>query len=151
LSKIVIADTSCLISLSRVGALYILPKLFNSIVITKEVSIEFGDDVPEWINIQNTTNLSLLQELNRTLDIGESSAICLAFERNALLIIDEKKGRNRAKELGIDIIGTLGVLILAKRKGVIKEIKPLLEDLKSAGIWIHPSIFSEVLSEANET
>jgi hypothetical protein len=130
--------------------LFILYELFGVVLITNEVLMEFGSSLPNWVQIQNPKNVHLFQQLNQSLDIGESSAICLAYEQNALLIIDERKGRNKATELNLHLIGTLGVLILAKRKGIIKEVKPFLDKLKSKGIWIHPTITHKILTEVNE-
>jgi len=62
------------------------------------------------------------------LDKGEATAISLAAEhKHSLLIIDEIKGRNVAKEMGISVIGSLGVLIAAKNKGHIQSVKHLIE------------------------
>ncbi len=85
------------------------------------------------------------------LDLGESSAIALALENpNSLLIIDEKKGRKIAKAMGIDVTGTLGILIKAKSKGVIEKVKPILDKLESANFRISPSLRASVLKQAGE-
>jgi len=65
------------------------------------------------------------------LDGGEASAIALAVEsEDPLLIIDEYQGRKYAKQLGLAVTGTLGVIINAKHKGYIESIKPLLQKIR---------------------
>jgi predicted nucleic acid-binding protein len=75
MTKVVIADTSCLIILQKIDKLYILNELFSEITITREVAIEYGDDLPEWFVIESVNNSSNFQILKLILDPGEASAI----------------------------------------------------------------------------
>lgn len=86
------------------------------------------------------------------LDPGESEAIALSVETKAeLLLIDERKGRDVARQMGVDSIGLLGVLIEAKGRDVIQNVKPVLESLKrDAGFWISEELFDRVLREVGE-
>jgi len=86
------------------------------------------------------------------LDIGEAEAIALAVERKSdILLIDEQKGRKVASRLGLDRIGILGILIQAKNKGFIIEVKPIMDDLRiQAGFWIKNDLYNYVLQEAGE-
>lgn len=64
--------------------------------------------------------------------MGEAESILLAQEMNAeIILIDEKKGRRIAKELGFNVIGLVGILIQAKKMGLISELKPELTKLTS--------------------
>ena len=111
---IVIADTSCLISLSRINFFSLLRDLYKEVFITQEIANEFGEVLPEWIKIKNPVNQNYKQLLSSTLDAGEASAIALAFEiKNVLLILDDLKGRQEAEKYGFKITGTLGVLYRA--------------------------------------
>lgn len=77
---IVIADTSCLIVLTRVNALPVLRSLYGQIYITEEVASEFGESLPEWINVEPVKDKRYYQILSALLDPGEASAIALVLE-----------------------------------------------------------------------
>jgi predicted nucleic acid-binding protein len=119
MNKIIISDTSCLIALSNVGLLDILKELFQEIIITQEVSDEFGEYLPDWIKIEKVKNTGKQSDISMNLDKGEASSIALALEiENSILIIDELKGRKIAKSFNIEIIGTIGILLIAHRKRI---------------------------------
>lgn len=67
-----------------------------------------------------------------------------------LVIMDERLGRFHAKHANLKTTGTLGVLLKAKEKGIIKTVNPLLVDLKKKGIWLDNSLIEKVLKMANE-
>lgn len=86
------------------------------------------------------------------LDRGEAEVLALAIESNArLVIIDERKGRQYAQRLGLPLTGTLGVLLLAKEKGQVPAIAPLIEQLQAAGLHFRPDLIRKVLELAQET
>lgn len=85
------------------------------------------------------------------LDAGEAESIVLAVEMNAgLLILDERLGRFHAKHASLNVTGTIGVLLKAKRAGLVKEIKPLLQELISKDVWISEKLFAEILKRSGE-
>jgi predicted nucleic acid-binding protein len=91
-------------------------------------------------------------KLTDNLGNGEASSIALALEFDkSLLIIDEKKGRIIASDLGIEIIGSLGVLIKAKEKGVIKTVREIFELIDKTNFRISPSVREIVLKQVGET
>ena len=93
--RVIISDTSCIITLQKLNRLTILKDLFNQVLITSEVLAEFGSSIPDWIIVQNPIDINTVSRLSKTLDIGESTSIALAKEHlRSLLIIDEKKGRS---------------------------------------------------------
>jgi predicted nucleic acid-binding protein len=149
--KLIIADTSCLILLSKIGQLDLLHRLFDDITITPEVNDEFGEPLPHWINIGQVEDKKRQAILELDLDKGESSAIALALENEtSLLLIDERKGRNIAQALGISITGTLGVLVRAKERGFISSIKHAIDALQTVGFRISDAIITSILVQYGE-
>ena len=144
--EIVIADASCLIVLQNIQELPLLQKLFGEVFITQEVGEEFGVDLPEWITVKEIQNKVQQSALSLILDKGEASSIALSLEtENCLLIIDEKKGRRIAQELNLKIIGTLGVILQAKERGLINSIENLLAKLENADFRISQSLKAKIL------
>lgn len=87
---IVIADTSCLILLTKIRCVHVLQQLYKEVIITEEIASEFGEELPDWIKIQSVSNRNYMKILSLRLDLGESSAIALAIESgNVLLILDD--------------------------------------------------------------
>ena len=79
-------------------------------------------------------------------------AIALAKETpNARLLINEKKGREIARQLGLDITGLIGIMIEAKEKEMISSIRPTLDLLRTqAGFWISETLYQKVLLAVGE-
>jgi len=135
-----VSNASVLIALAKLGMLYLLEKLFRTITVPTVVFAEVTRDIKkpgakilkeaEWITVIEPSNKALVNMLLDFLDEGEANAIELAREINAdLVLLDEKEARRIARRLGLKILGTLGILILAKRKGHLKLVKPLIENL----------------------
>lgn len=128
---IVVSDTSPIINLAIIGRLDILPALFGKIVIPLEVFEEItvqgagmpgADEVRQssWVEVRKCSNITFIQALQFQVDPGEAEAIGLALELNAsLILIDERLGRQLAKAYHLPIMGLLGVLKIAKGKGLI--------------------------------
>jgi uncharacterized protein len=147
--EVVVADSTCLIGLERVGELDILPALYDSVIVPPRVEQEFGGKFA-WLKVENLTNSLLVAALQMVVDAGEAEAITLATEKNCLLISDDKQARAAAKHLGVAIIRTVGVLIRAKQNGIITEIKPILNALGANNFHISGALREEALKIAGE-
>ncbi|TAE31348.1 MAG: DUF3368 domain-containing protein [Candidatus Kapaibacterium sp.] len=103
-------------------------------------------------SVSSSYNPRTASLLRQTLDAGESAAIALALENNAdLLLIDEHLGRSVAKSVNISVMGVLGILLEAKKRGILEEISPVITDLITiANFRIAPSLQAHVLSLAGE-
>lgn len=151
MSKVIISDTSCLIALDLINKLDILHQLFPEILNTPEVQKEFKKRLPAWIHIQEVKNTAKKQEISNLVDAGEASAIALAIETShAILIIDEKKGRQIAKNYYVTIIGTLRVILLAKQKNIIPAIKPIIAELEENKFRFSKTLVATILKEGRE-
>lgn len=148
--KVTVSDTSCLILFYKIGELDLLKKVFGHILITEIVSKEFKKELPEWVEVVNPQS-DLHKGLLSVLDPGEATSIALAAEHNkSLLIIDEVKGRKIAKEMGVRITGSLGVLVAAKSKGHIKAVKPILEKMEQTNFRISKDLIEKILNKVEE-
>lgn len=138
MSKVVVADSSCLIGLSKIGKLDVLHRIFGSILIPKAVYHEVvvlgagkagSDDVKQakWITTCAVENELAIKAFRLNLGMGESEAIALAVECQAdFIILDDSKAKQAAETLGISVIGTVAVLKKAVEKGVISEDVPTI-------------------------
>ncbi|MDI6402351.1 DUF3368 domain-containing protein [Balneolaceae bacterium ANBcel3] len=149
--KSIVCDASCLILFNKIGSINLLYQVFGSIIITDTVAKEFGHPIPEWIQVRPANSI-LLKGLLNILDAGEASAITLATELDdALLIIDEYKGRKVARKMGLTVTGSLGVIVIAKKKGHISSVKEFIEKIERTNFRISPSIIQYVLNEVGES
>ena len=106
--KIIISDTSCFIVLTNIGELDLLHKVYGQIITTVDNLTEFGETLPDWVEIQNAQDKYRQQLLEMQIDKGESSAIALALETpGCTVILDDYKARKIAERLGINITGTI--------------------------------------------
>jgi len=137
----VISNTSCLIVLSNIGKLDLLKDVYGVIFITEEVAQEFGDFIPEWINVTAVKDQTKTKLITKTLDIGEASTIALAMEHDdTLVILDDKKARRYAKGIDITFTGSLGVIVKAKQIGLSVDIGEILSDFKRLNFRMPPDI-----------
>ena len=149
--KAIISDTSCLILLDKIGELEILNKLFGTVITTPEVANEFGQPLPSWVEIQQPSDKNYQSIIEASVDKGEASAIALAIELNdCLLIIDDLKGRKFANQIGLTIIGTIGVIVDAKLAGIINSVKPILTKIKSTNFRITEQLEVIILKRSGE-
>ena len=148
MNKIIISDTSCLIALSKIDKLSLLKDLYQEIIITREVFNEFGGSLPDWILISEVKDRQKQEELEKFLDTGEASSIALALEiNNFTLIIDELKGRKIAQSLNIDIIGTIGVILLANKRGLIKDVIGIMLILVNKGFRLPDELINIIIEK----
>lgn len=147
----IISDTSCLILLDNIDELHLLKDLYGEVSTTSEVATEFGNALPEWVIVRDPQDKTRQLILEASLDKGEASAIALALEQtDCLLIIDELKGRRLAKALGLHVTGSLGLIIEAKRSGLIMSVKPILRKIKQTNFRIDERLEQDVLQSVGE-
>lgn len=160
----VIADASPLIVLARVDLLWLLRELFDHVLVPPAVHAEleiarrrpgyraleqsFSENwlLPAMVEASQGASLSGLPT-----GAGEREAILLAILRPCrFLLIDDRGGRLAAKKLGLPVVGTAGVLLLAKERGLISSVAQMLDRLASEGFRLAPSLKHELLAQARE-
>jgi predicted nucleic acid-binding protein len=148
-SESVVADTTCLIALERIGQLDLLQRLFFSVLIPPEVAREFNTPA-EWLTVKSCSQVHVLASLKSQVDEGEAAAIALAHELNLKIILDDRAGRSAAKQFGLSVIGTIGLLVMAKKRGLIRTVRPFVEDLERYGFYMTEALKQEVFRLADE-
>jgi predicted nucleic acid-binding protein len=137
---IIVSDTSPLRALAHLGHLDLLEALYQEIVVPPAVARELLQQTPTlltvdvstlaFVRIQMPSASQQVQTFKQTLDAGESEALALAIELRAdLVLLDEKRARAAALHHSLSLTGTLGILIEAKRRGMIPAVRPLMEKL----------------------
>ncbi len=160
---IVVSNTSPIFYLSTIGQLDLLRQLYGEIIIPTAVFNEITNVgntdasaaiVPtiNWIQTRPVSDQAFINALSVELDPGEAEAIALAVELKAdRLLIDERLGRAAAMRSALQVTGVLGILIAAKRRNLIQEVKPLLDALiEQVGFWVDERLYAEVLQTVGE-
>jgi predicted nucleic acid-binding protein len=149
--EVIISDTSCLLALRDAERLHLLEDLFGTVRVTSVVVKEYRSPLPAWVIVSDPDNEDRVARFSSIVDPGEASSIALALEHPfSRLILDDWKGRRLATELGINITGTIGIVKLAKDRAIIAAMRPILQELRKAGLWISDELEFAVLREAGE-
>ncbi|MEJ1932796.1 DUF3368 domain-containing protein [Nostoc sp. NIES-2111] len=152
--------------MAAIGQLDLLRQLYSSVTIPKAVydeMVSLDKVVPgtvevqtlSWIKVQAIVDSQKVREILESqdnIDLGEAEAIILSLEIKAdLLLMDERRGRTVATNYGINITGLLGVLLQAKKQGLVSSIKPLIDQLiTNADFRVSPQLYVLVLKSAQE-
>ncbi len=157
----IVSDTSPLLYLYRIEALSWLPALGGEVRIPKAVELELqegrrrGYDVPDparydWLRIVDPGAIPS-EWLTLDLGRGELAVLALALERpECTVLLDDRQARRIAASAGLEVRGTLGVLIEAKARGLTDRIEPFVDRLENAGMWMTDAIRDRVLALAGE-
>lgn len=157
-----VVDTSPLISLDACNQLDLLRNFYANIMVPKEVERELSvggaTGLPKgltrahrrWIKVR-TLRHPPSQALVATLDYGEAEVIALALEiRCPLVLLDETSARAVARAAGLQVTGTIGVLLRAKNEGILPAIKPSTDLMLSRGVRLRKSLIDSVLRRTGE-
>lgn len=160
---IVVCNTSPLTNLAAIGQFDLLRQLYAELHIAEAVWDELNaegkhwpgrDDVAAagWVKRHSVQNQDLVTALRRDLDRGEAESIALALELDAkLVLLDEQEGRHAAQRLGLNVVGVVGILLEAKTKGAIAQVRPQLDALRqTAGFYLSGSLYQFALTLASE-
>lgn len=155
---LVVTDAGPLMALGRHDLLGLLPRLFRQVHVPQVVLREClaRPELPDAHAIQAAVDVGWLQTIDTVtleilgLDRGECAAIAGAIEMQATLLVDDRAARRQAQTMGLPVLGTLGVLILAKRKGLLAEIKPVLKRMREQGHYISETAMQAALHVAGE-
>jgi uncharacterized protein len=159
---VVVSDTSPLRALQHLGHLDWLHELFGHVFLPPAVAAELrcppatyaSIEVSGWphLEVRAPRNAARVTELQVELDPGEAEAIALAEELRAdVVLIDELAGRDVAIRCGLTVVGTLGLLLEAKRLGLCPAVKPLLDRLQTElNFFVSARLRRAILQQAGE-
>ncbi len=151
--RFIVADSSPLIALDRIGQLSLLPALLGQIHIPPAVRLEvFGQrPLPDWIVEQPLRQPIASRIASARLGPGERETVALALELSAAeVIIDDLPARRLAYALRVPVIGTLGLLLRAKKHGLIPLLCPPVEALQNHEFHASARLVEGILAAAGE-
>lgn len=154
---IVVADTSPVLHLARIGRLDLIRVALGSVMVPRTVWSELiqpGTRVEVIAAIRAATWIEVVEDpqlRDLGLDPGETAALLLAESTHAdAVLIDERRGRAVAGRMGLAIIGTLGVLAGARRAGAVERVRPVVAELRADGFWLADTLVDDFLASLGE-
>ncbi|MBC6479630.1 MAG: DUF3368 domain-containing protein [Hormoscilla sp. GM7CHS1pb] len=158
-----VTNSSVLIALSTIGQLSLLHQRFPEGLLLPQAVwrevVETGADIPgsrevasaSWLTRRAITNNALATLLRLELDEGEAEAISLYLEEPVeAILLDEKNARKVARRMGLPVLGTLGILIWAKKNGSIPILREQLDALRLGKFRLSQLIYQEALNQVGE-
>jgi len=150
----IVSNSSPLIALARIQRLDLVPAVLHSILIPPAVAREIEPSIPvlpAWGSVKALSSQRSLPKSRGRLGDGEREAIALAIEIGAdAVLIDERAARRVAEQAGLKVIGTLGLLLEAKRAGHVTSIRADLDKLVETSFFLSPQLYDHVLRMAGE-
>jgi hypothetical protein len=158
----VVVDSSALITLARVGRLDLLRRVAGDVHIPDAVFdevVEKGVGRPgsveiaqaAWVLRRRVDNVAFVERLRARVGRGEAEAIALASELRAdLLVIDDATARRAAETEGHRVVGLVGLLLEAKQRGLIAEMRPILDEMLASGFFLDEGRYRSILQQAGE-
>lgn len=150
----VVSNSSPLIAFQQIGRLDLLRHLFGRVAIPPSVVRETAATLgarPGWLVERPLTRAMDAGVLSSFLDQGEAEAISLALELRATwMILDDLPARRMAEAVGLPVVGSLGIVVRAKERGLFPAAKPLMDAPIADGLFVGPALYANVLAIAGE-
>lgn len=161
--RLLVADSGPLIALARLGLLALPMRLFAEVLVTATVwdEVTGSPERNEHADLQLARRHGLLAVVedpslvpaafnDPRLDDGERSALALSLARDCDVLIDERRGRLAAEAAGLNVVGTLGLLVRARQLGLVGPVRPLAERLLNGGYHLSQSLVDRALMSLGE-
>lgn len=159
--KQAVVNASPLIFLSKAGVIHFLQQAAPDIVVPQVVALEVGrrgrNDITARTLANNpwvaTVEVPVIPPLIQSWDLGPGESAVLAYARThpgLVAIIDDGAGRRCAETLGVPLLGTLGLIMIAKKRGLIPTARPVIALLKQQGMFLSESIIDRAMDLIGE-
>ncbi|MCX7838245.1 MAG: DUF3368 domain-containing protein [Anaerolineae bacterium] len=157
-----VSNTTLLLYLGRIGYADLLADLFAPVYLPEQVALELetgrllrpdtlNPRMLKWVSIVAVPEEEIARLPPNRLGIGEQSVIAYALAHEKLMVgLDDARARQFAEEAGLRVIGTIGVLLLAKRTGLIAAVQPLLDAVQAQGFRVSSELYRTALQLAHE-
>jgi predicted nucleic acid-binding protein len=156
-----VADSGPILSFARAERFDLLRRIVDALIIPDAVYDDIvvrgagkpgAEEVVQasWIRRRSVQNRTLVDQFPAKLHLGEREALVLAQELGMVLLIDEREARRAAEQHHIAYVGSLRVLEEAKQRGLLPAVKPVLDDLMAAGMFIDESLYHNFLRAQGE-
>ncbi len=157
-----VVDSSALIALARIGQLDLLHQLAKTIHVPEGVYEEVANQGTlrpgtselgqfNWILRKRVSDQASVNDLLSRFGRGEAEAIVLAAEVQAdFVILDDATARSVAEQKGQAVVGTLGLLVHAKERGLIERVEPIMNELMESGFYVDSRLYGTILQQAGE-
>jgi predicted nucleic acid-binding protein len=158
----IVCDTTVLLYLGRIGQIDLLPALFDPVLVPERVKLELDmgrllrrdtvdpEDLP-WVTQVMVSQVMIDALPPNRLGPGEQAVIAYANAHQGFVAgLDDLRARQLAEALGLTVAGTLGLLLRAKRAGLVPAVRPLVDAAAAEGFHINPNLYRDVLELADE-
>ncbi|MEA5449501.1 DUF3368 domain-containing protein [Leptolyngbya sp. CCNP1308] len=159
----IVSDTSSLGSLALIDYLWLLEAIYGTVVISEVVARELATAKNariqavlsvSWVKVQVPTEgaIAQVQQQGQQFDLGDTHTLALALQLNAdELLINERRGRQVAQELGLSVIGIVGIILIAKQRALIPSVRRVMDTLvELAGFRISHQLYQKILKFVDE-
>lgn len=163
--KPIVTDASPLIIIARTGLIPMLNAMIAEVIVPETVHAECTRDLtlPGAQAVHAAVEAGLIQvrpdvvrgdgdptDNLAVLDAGELAAIRLALALQCPVLMDERLGRLAARRKGLTVIGSAGLLLAAKQRGLIPAVAPILAEWRQSGYFLSETVIKAVLERASE-
>ncbi|MFQ4138371.1 DUF3368 domain-containing protein [Nodosilinea sp. PGN35] len=159
----IVSDASSLGSLALIDYLWLLEAIYGTVVISEVVAQELATAKnariqavlsADWVRVQGPTEgaIATVQQQGQQFDLGDTHTLALALQIHAdELLINERRGRQVAQDLGLSVIGIFGIIIVAKQRALIPSVRRVMDALvELAGFRINHQLYQKILKFVDE-
>ena len=160
--RALVCDTTVLLYLERISQVQLIPALFEPVLVPQPViwELDSGRSIRpdtidprsfDWLKVVDITQAELSQLPPNRLGLGERGVIACAHARPECVAgLDDRQARLLAEQLGLPVVGTIGILLKAKKVGLIQSVQELLDALRVHGFRISDDIYRQGVKLSNE-